>query len=249
MNDSTSPTSPAWPTSWPKDSFKGFWAWALVGFIGLLTIATGLAEYFASQMPMKPIPAWLFDASLVIQFGPEALVAAIVIWALPRISKFSFKELGFRTPTAATFRIALIGAVAMIVVADVGPTLIANLAHSRHEQQIVQIVLGLHDPASLVLFTVFAVIFAPFAEETFFRLLFFNLGLRYGGFWCGAIVSGVMFGIAHGDLFAALPLAAAGIVLCGVYYWSRNAYASMMSHACFNAFSTALLFLGPHLVK
>ena len=56
--------------------------------------------------------------------------------------------------------------------------------------------------------------FAPFAEETFFRIFFFNLGLRYGGFWGGAVLSGVLFGIAHGDLYAALPLALGGMVLC-----------------------------------
>ncbi len=51
------------------------------------------------------------------------------------------------------------------------------------------------------------------------------------------MLSGVLFGIAHGDLYAALPLALGGIVLCAVYYRTRNAFASMISHALFNAFS------------
>ena len=45
----------------------------------------------------------------------------------------------------------------------------------------------------------------------------------------------------HGDVYAALPLALGGIVLCGVYYLSRNAYASMISHALFNGLSIVLL--------
>jgi hypothetical protein len=68
--------------------------------------------------------------------------------------------------------------------------------------------------------------------------------VRYGGFWGGAILSGVLFGIAHGDIFAAIPLALGGVVLCGVYYRTGNIFAPMISHALFNALSiVALLFI------
>ena len=59
------------------------------------------------------------------------------------------------------------------------------------------------------------------------------------------MLSGVLFGIAHGDPYAAIPLALGGIVLCAVYYLSRNAYASMISHALFNSFSIVLLLFFP----
>ena len=49
MNDSTSATSPVWPTRWLKDSFKGFWTWLLAGFIALLFI--GL---FVLSLTSKP---------------------------------------------------------------------------------------------------------------------------------------------------------------------------------------------------
>ena len=93
----------------------------------------------------------------------------------------------------------------MVIVANGGASLIDYLAHSQHQQDIVQIFKQLHDPSTLAVFAAFAVIFAPFAEETFFRIFFFNLGLRYGGFWGGTILSGILFGIAHGDIYAALP--------------------------------------------
>ena len=132
----------------------------------------------------------------------------------------------------------------MVIVANGGASLIDYLAHSQHQQDIIAIFKGLHNSTTIVIFAAFAILFAPFAEETFFRLLFFNLGLRYGGFWAGAILSGVLFGIAHGDIFAALPLALGGVVLCGVYYRTGNIFAPMLSHALFNAVSiVALLFI------
>ena len=246
MNDSTSATSPVWPTRWPKDSFKGFWTWLLAGFITLLFV--GL--FVVSQNTKAPtnVDPLEFDLLIGFQFVVEAVLVAIVIAAMPALSKFSLRELGFRMPTWSNLGIAVLGALAMVVVANGGATLIDHLAHSQHQQDIIEIFKGLHNTTTIEIFVVFAVIFAPFAEETFFRLLFFNLGVRYGGFWAGAILSGVLFGIAHGDIFAAVPLALGGVVLCAVYYRTGNIFASMISHALFNTVSIAALLLMPKAV-
>ena len=152
-------------------------------------------------------------------------------------------------PNARTVGIAVLGAVAMAIVANGSASLIDYLAKSQHQQDIVEIFKTLHDPTTIVIFAAFAVLFAPFAEETFFRILFFNLGMRYGGFWGGAILSGALFGIAHGDIYAALPLALGGVVLCAVYYRTRNAFAPMISHALFNALSIVALLVAPGVTR
>jgi membrane protease YdiL (CAAX protease family) len=247
VNDSTSAISPVWPTRWPKDSFKGFWTWLLAGLIALLFV--GLFFVSIANPPPKDISPAELGVLLVLQFVLEGMLVAIVLLALPALSKFSLRDLGFRAPTAANLGIALVGAAAMVIVAEGGAYLIDYLAHNPHQQEIVQIFRGLHGSVAIGLFAAFAVLFAPFAEETLFRLLFFNLGLRYSGFWGGAILSGVLFGLAHGDVFAAAPLALGGIVLCGVYYLTRNAYAPMLAHALFNGLSIALLLFFPKLTQ
>jgi uncharacterized protein len=247
VNDSTSATSPVWPTRWPKDSFTGFWAWLLCGCIALLFI--GLFFASLTNPPPTHVDAKEFDALIGLQFVLEGVLVAVVLRALPSISKFSLRELGFRAPAPRNYLTALLGAVLMAIVSNGGATLVDYFVHSAHQQDIVEIFKGLHNPATIALFAVFAILFAPFAEETFFRVLFFNLGLRYGGFWAGAVLSGVLFGIAHGDIFAAVPLALGGIVLCGVYYRTRNAYAPMISHALFNALSIVALLVAPQLTQ
>lgn len=243
MNDSTSATLPVWPTRWPKNSFTGVWTWLVAGFIAALFAAV----FFFSLKNPPPQNVSAADAKLAIgiQFAIDGALVALVLGTLPKLAHFSLRELGFWTPNAATLGIALAGAVAMVIVANGTASLLDYLTKTRHPQDIVQLFRHLHDPATIALFTVFAVIFAPFAEETIFRVLFFNLGLRYGGFWGGAILSGILFGMAHGDLYAMLPLALGGIVLCAVYYRSRNAYASMISHALFNGLSIAALLFAP----
>ncbi|MBV8434525.1 MAG: CPBP family intramembrane metalloprotease [Candidatus Eremiobacteraeota bacterium] len=247
MNDSTSTISPAWPTRWPKDSFRSIWTWVLAILVALAFVGTFLLgiKQSSSGTTLKNVPVVVVYISLLLTFAFEGVVLLAVLLSLPAISKFSLAELGFRKPTRSAVIGGIGGAIAMIVVANGGASLIDYLAHSKHEQDVIELFRGIHDPVTIVVFVLFACVFAPFAEESIFRVFFFNLGLRYGGFWAGAIVSGVLFGLAHGDAFAALPLAAGGMILCYVYYRTRNAFASMISHSLFNTFSIVALLLTP----
>jgi membrane protease YdiL (CAAX protease family) len=247
VNDSTSPTSPAWPTRWPKDSFSGASAWLLAGFIVLLLLVAFAGGIRSSGALPHAINPRLLDAAIGLQFVLEGALVAGVLGSLPGISKFGLRELGLRVPGVRAIAIAVVGAILMAIVADGGASLIDKFAHVEHQQEAVEIFRALHDRTTIAIFAAFAVLFAPFAEETIFRMFFFNFGLRYGGFTGGAIVSGVLFGLAHGDLYEALPLALGGVILCYVYYSTRNAVAPMISHALFNALSIVALLAFPKL--
>lgn len=251
MNDSISTNSPDWPTHWPKDSFKSVWTWVTV-FVLLAPFALALVLQYTQGGAMPPPSAFTplaIYATILVTLLLEGLLALIAILTLAPLSRLSLRQLGFRAPTLATIATAIGGGVVMAIVANGSASLIDALVHSRHEQEIVEIFRALHDPTTIAVFAVFAVTFAPLFEETIFRVFFFNLGLRFGGFWLGAILSGVLFGLAHGDVIAAIPLALGGIILCAVYYRTRNAFASMISHAFFNALSIAALLLTPHAAK
>jgi membrane protease YdiL (CAAX protease family) len=251
VNDSTSTASRAWPTRWPQDSFRGFGTIALVAVV----VVPFLLELVWSVFFAPPLPAPQYVSQLAVieslatTASVEACLTLAVLLALPVLSKFSLAELGFRRPTLVAVSIGIAGGLAMAIVSNGLASLIETLAHSKHQQDVIEIFRALHDPTTIVVFAVFAVVFAPFVEETLFRVFFFNLGLRYGGFWAGAILSGVLFGIAHGDVYAAIPLAAGGMILSYVYYTTRNAYASMISHAFFNALSIAALLFVPQLAQ
>ena len=184
---------------------------------------------------------------LIAQTGLNLPVVAVLLVGLPNVARFSLRELGFVAPTWSTIGIVIAGtAVAVLVVAVVGE-LTDTLFHQHHQQAIVQMFLKLHNPAQIAFFAVFAVTVAPITEELFFRTFLFNIGLRHIGLWSSAIASSVLFGLAHGSLTDAIPLACVGIVFALVYYHTRNAYASMISHALFNAFSIVGLLLAPKL--
>jgi membrane protease YdiL (CAAX protease family) len=101
------------------------------------------------------------------------------------------------------------------------------------------------------------VVLAPAFEESVFRLVLFNAMRQWWGFWPGAIVSSILFGLAHAQppftsamfLSISLPLAVGGIVLCWVYAKTNNAWSSMITHGGFNALSLILLVVFPQLAK
>lgn len=269
MNDSTSQISPDWPTRWPKGSFSAWWT---VGFIALLFvlgflifavagIAAGIwliathhqGELLAAAKNPAGMSSAVFISSTTAQLIAEAIVVLLILTALPRLTHLSLRDLGFRALDMSTIGYAILGAIGMVIVADVGSSLIDSLTHAVHPQLVEKVFEHLRaQTGGVAFFVVFAVVLQPIAEEMIFRVLFFNLFLRYGGFWVGAIISGALFGFAHvvtggADVVSGILLAAGGVVLAWVYYRSRNAYASMISHGLFNAVSTAALYFAPKL--
>lgn len=95
-----------------------------------------------------------------------------------------------------------------------------------------------------------AVVVAAIVEEFVFRgVLFRSIADRYG-FWLGAAVSGILFGLSHsavGDPLSIwalrVTLVVVGIGLAAIYRARRNLLATMSAHASFNAVGVALLLL------
>lgn len=248
MNNSTSTTSAGWPTRWPADSFR----WLPTAIVGLpVVLFVGYALYSATQHAAKTpsLTPSIILTLIGLQTIIEAIIVGIILLALPRISKFSLAELGFRVPKPWQLGTAVLGAVAMVVVVEGLASLIQAATHQKHDQSVVDLFKQVIGTKAMWFFAFFAIVVAPFMEEMMFRVLVFNAGLRYGGFWTGAIISGLFFGSAHGDLTVLGPLALGGIILCYVYYRTRNAFCSTITHGCFNAVTVLALIYAPNLAK
>ena len=260
MNSSTSTPSPVWPTRWPKNSFSalptvGFLAYLFV--LGLVIIAVGVVYFFARYSSETGGQSPPIVPAIIFQLVLEGAIVISILLALPWLSKFTWSELGLRFPTPANIGFALLGTLAMVIVVEGGASLIETLMRTKHEQQVVQIFQQLRGSGSTMwFFAIFAVVLAPFMEESIFRLFLFNIGLRYGGFWLGAAVSGVLFGLAHMEAATAVsfvstsvPLMFGGLILAYVYYRTRNAFASMITHGTFNLITVLAIIFFPQLAK
>jgi uncharacterized protein len=253
VNNSISKRFADWPITWPSGSFRLGPTLLLVVIVIAPIVGFGIyqgvlsAEVHIDQRLLgDPL---VVITSLGLTLLAEGTLAAIVIGLLPWVSRLKLAELGYRLLSWPDIFVAFVGSVVMAVIANGGASLIQMILHTKEDQEAVAMLRQLHDPRLLAAFALFACVLAPLMEETIFRVFLFNATRRYWGFWAGAIVSGICFGLAHGDPIAALPLALGGIVLASVYYYTRNAFASMITHGLFNSYTILALIFVPQLAK
>jgi len=103
-----------------------------------------------------------------------------------------------------------------------------------------------HSTAALIAAAVFVCAIAPMAEEFFFRGFIFgglrNIPLRVGRFdggpWIAAVLTGILFGLAHTGSASSqylIPLGFLGFVLCLVRWRTGSLYPCMALHSANNA--------------
>jgi membrane protease YdiL (CAAX protease family) len=247
VNSSISKPSADWPTHWPSDSFR---AGPTLLFVLAVAIASGIILTIGLVITRNQILATgtvPVVSAIGIQFVLEAIIVAMILFALPRLAQLPLAQLGFKPIGWREIVTGVLGAIAMIVIVQGSASIIDTLLHQQHEQEVVELFRQLRAPATIWFFAFFAAVIAPIAEETIFRVFLFNLGRRYGGLWVGAVVSSIAFGAVHGDPYAFVPLALGGMLLCYLYYRTRNAFTSMIAHGLFNAVTLLALVFTPNL--
>jgi membrane protease YdiL (CAAX protease family) len=90
------------------------------------------------------------------------------------------------------------------------------------------------------LVTVAIVVFAPIAEELFFRGIAFNAWLREAGRTWAYVGSAALFAAIHLSLESLLPIFLLGLALAWVYQRTGNLIAPITMHATVNGISVAI---------
>jgi membrane protease YdiL (CAAX protease family) len=232
---------------------------ALPFVIGVAAVLVVLYAVGHGLTTLAAAPKWASTGLPAIHVTAIGEIAVIVFLLpmLPELAKVSLRKLGFVRPSTSDVLWAIAGAIAMVLVTDGLASLLQNALHAKVSEQAVNLYLSVKSAPGKFEFALLGIVIAPIAEETAFRVLIFNAARKYGGFWFGAAVSGLLFGLAHAQpglsllqsFILLLPLAMGGAILCGVYAKTRNAYASMITHGLFNAVSLVALLFAPQFGK
>ena len=231
---------------WAHDAWKvGLVLLAALGTLfcmfGVPTLYV-IVAYMAGFVDLRHPTGQVLVAQLV-GYVPQALFLLAV---LPPLAHASLAELGFRTPGPRDIAIALVGVAAMSVVVTVVGSAVVALTHKHDTEAAIELLGQLRTPWQKTAYIAIAIAFAPMIEELTFRVFVFNAFTRYLTIPAAAVASGLAFGLIHAQfktsdqliaqlLSVSLPLACGGIVLAYVYATTRCYWASVITHASFNA--------------
>jgi membrane protease YdiL (CAAX protease family) len=216
----------------------------VAGFVlGLFAASIVAAVAGASANPSHPgtavalTDAVVFDLSLVL----VAIYFARLRGPL-RATDFGFRRIPVRIGVTAFF--------AAGIAYYVGTAVYAALTHLHGSEKLPSELVG-KGTAALIGTALFVCVLAPIAEELFFRGFFFGalrqwripIAGRDSGTLVAAIVTGIMFGLAHVGSAPAkylVPLAFLGFVLCIVRWRTRSLYPCMALHSVNNSLALGI---------
>ncbi len=175
----------------------------------------------------------LFDLAFV-----GAAICLAAMHARPRPEDFGFRRV----------RVGLaVGAFLLAGVAYYGATAVYASLIRLHGSDKLPSELGVgRSTAALVGAAVFVCVIAPMAEELFFRGFIFGalrrlrivIGGRHFGTWVAAVLTGILFGLAHTGSASSqylIPLGFLGFVLCILRWRTKSLYPCMALHSVNNS--------------
>jgi len=272
VDDAIDQLTPAAAAPLPPPAFSGTrWnGWIILGIGAIALTAFLLVQIVAfTIILMKAHPGAIVSGLSPKAFSQAALIKLITaknLWFMTVSSEIVLAALTLLLArvwlgaAASTLGLGRAPAIALIAfgVAAGGLLFVASgltekaqtLIFGPEPPQIQALLLAQHKGGFNFLLDLMSVsIAAPFAEETFFRgLVFTGLAQRIHVVWA-AVISALLFGLAHFEPYSFFPIFVIGLGLAFVYYRTRSLWVSMCAHATVNAISLAIAYLFPQLVK
>jgi membrane protease YdiL (CAAX protease family) len=209
---------------------------AIAGVV-VLTAAVGLAGGGGSQ-DAQGAGLSVAVSALVSTVIVDSWFVGVAWWNSLRRFALPVTSWGFRRLEARSFLLVLLALAVAYSSLIVYTLAYSSLFGPPPEQNVVKEFP--HTGTGLALFAITAIVVAPLFEETFFRGFLFQGLARSWGVVAGAVVSAIVFALAHQQLSVIVPFFVLGLLLAWVFYRTRSLWANIVLHASFNAVSVLL---------
>jgi membrane protease YdiL (CAAX protease family) len=226
---------------------------AILSALAVAVIVSNLLVLIIMMLSMLGIAPWiptLMDGDMITIAGLvasaitlQAAMLLIVYYRIVRTNVITFSQMGLTWDSLwRKIGIGVAAGVGIIVVSSILELVLRQLGVMQTQMEMFAPVQQAPIPQFLVLAVVVAV-FAPIAEEIFFRGYVFSAYRNQKGLWQAFLFSSVIFAVVHLNLPAVVPLFVVGIALAGVYYITGSLVSCMVAHGVNNAVGILLLYL------
>jgi membrane protease YdiL (CAAX protease family) len=215
--------------------------WGLIDII-IVYAAAVLLTLFAGRALAHILidPVTLFISGAVLQ---SLIIIGLVLIFTLYINRARLADLGIKKPAGKQLLLyGLLGGALLMVLMVILGIPIAKLQPQVQPQLFEQMLRGVGQDSSFFFLLVLGVVFAPISEELFYRGMIYPVFRGYLGPGWAAVLAGLVFGLAHWDLWRTIPLAIGGALLCLLYQRTGNLWVTVVAHGTWNGLMSLLVY-------
>lgn len=221
-------TLPSEPLKMTRKHFSRLGLFFFLGAVIIMVVQmvpSVLISVLRSDWLNNPNVVLLLSTVPMYLFGMPALIALVTILPSVRVERHSMKGGHFAIAALMTYAIMYGSNLIGVMIT----TVIGLLKGSMVENDLADLVGSLNIP----LMFVYMVVIAPIMEEYVFRKLIVERTVRYGQ-GVAVVVSGLMFGLFHGNLNQFIYASTLGMFLAFLYVKTGNLKITIALHAIVN---------------
>lgn len=185
---------------------------------------------------LLPGGATVINIQFVAQIIQSSIMIGLVFFVLTRFRGGNIRDLGFGTYKDNKWVLwaVLMGFGAFLLMLAMTATIARFWPQLIHEQDVMSIVTQAKSDWELLAVVLMVGVMAPVAEEILFRgYLYHSAEPRFGRVWA-IVITSLVFGCMHTDLFRVLQLSMIGAYLNGVMLKADSLWASIFAHSVWN---------------
>lgn len=158
-------------------------------------------------------------------------------------NKASFSDLGVRTASSRDYMYyGLLGGVFLMILMILLGIPISRIHSDVQPQLYEEMLRSAGGMQNFVKLFILGAILAPFSEELLYRGMLYPVFRRYLGPTWGIMGAGLIFGLAHWDLWRTIPLAVGGALLCYIYEKTGSILVTTLAHGVWNGLMSLLVY-------
>jgi membrane protease YdiL (CAAX protease family) len=185
--------------------------------------------------------AGYFLVVFVIQF----VATVTMVWFFSIITTGAdWSQLGVKSASLSHFlKYGVLGGAVLIMTVILLGLVLQQIHPDVQPQYFEQVLRSSHSLKVFLPLLAAGAVLAPFSEELYYRGMIYPVLRYHFGPVAGAVLAGLLFGLAHLDFWRTIPLAVGGAGLCYIYEKSGSILVSTVAHGVWNGFMAIAVYL------